>query len=418
MSEINFFGLSRGHYDPLANLERPLVIPERPIVRPSVPPLSPPPPPRRAHQVMDMVKPKPVPPPKPTPPPPKPTSPAIQMDDLLSDFIEPKPKVKKLPRKSRFKHKLAARRQAKSEKIAAKKVAKASAASSQASVMKTAANGVRETGFTTQALTIAADTTAMNSPAAWMLDSEGTAVAESENVLEKLNRFPLVFEFKINKRRILAFIRAIIIVSILAVSGYVAWDMWLASQAMPESFSNPVVAVAIDEASPLDADVTSISNQAWAAHTVPADQARYVYLPSINVRARVMSVGVSSKGKIDSSKNVNDVAWYDGSAKPGQEGQVFINGHSSFASTYRAAFDKLAEVQIGDRVTIERGDGKKITYRVVEVETIGADQVNMKKVLNVPNEAARGLTLMSCSGKFNYRTGSSDMRVIVYGIQE
>lgn len=481
MSEKNFFGLSRSHYDPLAGSSRPLIVPERPTVSPT---------PSSAlhhrqqstkmHLTTDIVRPRPAQKPisKPTTEPiakpiagpvlpltqqptsiPKLSSPAIHIDDLLNDFVEKKSKAKKPVKARKIKgtltkltHKLAARQQAqsdrrqaktavkkktkseKAEKIATKKASKAAARTAKAKVQKTpkmveipktqkmnvkkaapSINTTENTDFAARALTVAADTTAAaNSPASLMMDGGEAAVAESENRLPKI-----YFEIKINKKRVFAFIRTIIVMAILAVSGYLIWDMWLADQTAHKIFSNPVAAVAaIDEASPTGADVTSISNQAWAAHATPADQARYVYLPSINARARVISVGINSKGKIDSPKNVNDVAWYDGSAKPGQEGQVFITGHSSFAPTYKAAFDRLAEVKIGDRITIERGDGKKIIYRVVNTETVKTDKVDMRKVLNVPDQAARGLTLMSCTGEFNYRTQSSDTRVIVYAIQE
>jgi LPXTG-site transpeptidase (sortase) family protein len=365
---------------------------------------------------MDMVV-KPKTPPKPAPHPASPpvskvTSPAIPIDDLLNDFIEEKPKskkpakIKKTPGKTT--NKRAMRKQAKAEKAVAKK-----------RIVRS--SEIKKPDFTERVLVAMADSSSMSTqaptPLAWG-GGETAVVAESENVLDKLNQIPrIAFEFKINKKRIFAFIRTIIVAAILAVSGYLMWDMLLSNKTVQETMSSSAAAVAIDEMDPSGIDVTSISNRAWAAHTVPADQARYLYLPTINARARIISVGISSKGKIDAPKNVNDVAWYDGSAKPNQEGQVFINGYTAFASTYKAAFDRLDELRTDDRITIERGDGKIIDYRVVSIETVSADKVDMKKILNVPDEAIRGLTLMGCTGKFNYRTQSSDTRVIVYAVQ-
>ncbi|MCL2280511.1 class F sortase [Candidatus Saccharibacteria bacterium] len=427
MSETNFFGLSRGSYDPLAGLSRPLTIPERPVTPP--PPIVHPresqPPPRPVERVVYKSVPDPV---KPTS---ETTPPVVLVDDLLNDFIDNKPKVRSTNKAKKalvkLKQKMITRKSAapvnRQTKIT--KVTKETKAPPAAKTIKTpkivkvpkTIHASKPADFTAQALTVAANTTvAANSPTTrtLTLNSDGeAAMTKSEN---RLPRFYL--EVKINKQRVWAFIRTLIVVSILAVSGYLVWDMWLANQIAPEALLSPVSAVAVDEILPPNADVTSISNQAWAAHTTPADQARYLYLPSINARARVMSVGINSKGKIDAPKNVNDVAWYDGSAKPGREGQVFISGHSSFAPTYKAAFDNLSKVQIGDHIIIERGDGKKINYRVVNTETIKSDQVNMKKVLNVPDDGARGLTLMGCTGAFNYRTESSDMRIIIYAVQE
>jgi LPXTG-site transpeptidase (sortase) family protein len=398
-----------------------------------------------------LAKPKPEPTPEPKPKsvepimPAIPTSPAIPLDDLLNDFVEEKPgprniaKAKKEP--SQLARKLAARKQAKAEKTAARQAAKISKPPKPAKPAKVKTpktpkppklhakkdfsaritNGPKS-DFATHALAAAANSTSAvaQNPTSLVMDGGDTAaVAESENVLDKINGLPKVsFELKINKRHVLAFVRTIIIVSILAVSGYLAWDTWLTNKTVQETFSNPAAAVAIDEAGPADVDTTSLSNQAWAAYTVPADQARYIFLPTINTQARVLSVGVNSKGKIDAPKNANDAAWYDGSAKPGQEGQVFINGHTSFTPAYKAAFDNLPKLQVGDQIIIERGDGKQISYRVVNSETVSASKVDMKKVLNVPNGGSKGLTLMSCTGKFNYRTQSSDTRVIVYAVQE
>jgi len=460
MSETNFFGLSRGHYDPLAGASRPLVVPQRSATLPISPsPIMPPARPATGRQTMDLV----VKPEKTSQPmsiaataksvapknapestvlaASKTPSPVIEIDDLLNDFVEKKAKTKpvikaKKARGPKLTDQLAARRQARRTKIETRRQARQTKSESrrQAKLAKPAepepiieqvAINSGQTGqsdFTAQALTVAADTiSTAQAPTtlAWNGGGETAAVTDAENVLDRLNQIPKVaLDFKINKKRIFAFIRAMIIISILAVSGYLAWDTWVANRAAHQTFSNPVAAVAIDNANPVDADVTSVSNQAWATYTVPADQPRYLYLPTINLQARVMSVGVNSRGKIDAPKNVNDVAWYDGSAKPGQEGQVFINGYTSFAPTYKAAFDNLAKLQVGDHITIERGDGTKISYRVVKNETIAASKVNMQKVLNVPDNATSGLTLMSCTGKYDYRTQSSDKRVIVYAVQD
>ena len=424
MSETNFFGLSVGHYDPFANVSQPLVVPERPVVRPPSAP-----PPRQEGAVVDVVtnrlEPKPVfrprldlaprpestpiaepaPELEVTPVAPELPSPIIPIDDLLNDFVEPKSKIKKAvkPKKAKPKltHKIAERRKAKANSKAEKKAAPD-------------LGQTNESDFTAQVLTAAADVGSVAvTPAPLVMDGGETAVAESETTFPRI-----AFEVKITKKQVFALIRTIITVAILAVSGYLVWDTWLVNKAVTGTFSSPAAAIVIDQASPSDVDITSISNQAWAAYSVPADQARYIYLPSVNIQARVMSVGVNSRGRIDSAKNVNDVAWYDGSAKPGQEGQVLISGSASFAPTYKAAFDNLSKLQVGDKITIERGDGKTISYRVVDTETVSADKVDMKKILSVPDKAIRGLTLMGCTGNYDYRTQSSDKRVIIYTVQE
>jgi len=228
----------------------------------------------------------------------------------------------------------------------------------------------------------------------------------------------ITFTFKVNAAKLFAALRVIAILLILAVSGYLAWDTWMTNRTVEETFSNPASAMSIDSTNPATADPTSISNQQWSSYTVPADQPRYIYIPSIGVQARVMNVGVTSKGNIDTPKNLNDTAWYDGSAKPNQPGEVFIDGHTSFNTSLAAAFNALPKLQKGAEITIETGDGTKVNYQVVASETVAASSVNMDKALNTPNGATKGLTLMTCAGTFNYRTQEASERYIVYAVQE
>lgn len=284
------------------------------------------------------------------------------------------------------------------------------------------------TNFASQALAAAAE---IKTPEAdgqtavpLAIDNGGAAALDQAkpNPLARAVNSKLTFTFKINTARLFAVLRAVAVAIILAVSGYLAWDTWMTNRTVENSFANPASAMSIDGTNPVTADPTSISDQQWSAYTTPADQPRYIYIPSINVRARVLSVGVTSQGNIDTPKNLNDTAWYDGSAKPNQDGEVFIDGHTSFSSSLAAAFNDLPKIKNGDTITVELGNGDKVNYKVVTAETVAANKVDMGKALNTPTvdgvRADKGLTLMTCTGTFNYRTQSSDKRFIVYAVQE
>lgn len=252
------------------------------------------------------------------------------------------------------------------------------------------------------------------------VDQSGVAAIPQDNLFRRLASAKITISFKFNKKRFFTVLRYLAIVVIVAASGYLAWDTYMTNQTVKDSFngSSAAAAMSIAGTNPATADQTAISREDKAAYIVPADQPRYIDIPAINVNARVMSVGVNSKGNIDTPANLNDTAWYDGSAKPGQAGQVFIDGHTSFSNTINAAFNRLPELKQGDLITIELGNGTKINYRVSSVETVDADKVDMGKALNPPEGATKGLTLMTCTGTFDYRNQTADQRLVVYAVQE
>lgn len=265
-----------------------------------------------------------------------------------------------------------------------------------------------------------AEETVSNQPDLTNVDQSGAMAVAQPNFFQRLAGAKVTISFKFNKQRILTVLRYVAVAVIVAASGYLAWDTYMTNQSVKSSFDGggAASAMSISGTNPATADQTAISQQDMLAYTVPSDQPRYIRIPAINVNARVMSVGVNSRGNIDTPANLNDTAWYDGSAKPGQEGQVFIDGHTSFSSAIYAAFNDLPKLKEGDQITIERGDGQQINYHVTEIKTVDADKVDMGEALNPPEGAKRGLTLMTCTGTFNYRTQTADKRLIVYAVQD
>ncbi|MFC2510957.1 MAG: class F sortase [Candidatus Nanoperiomorbus sp.] len=245
------------------------------------------------------------------------------------------------------------------------------------------------------------------------------AVARSDNAFSRLAGAKVTLSFNLNKKRFFNFLRYATVALIIVASGYLAWDTYTTNRSVKSSLNgNSATAMSISGTNPATAEQTAVSQEQRAAYTVPADQPRYIYIPTLGVNARVMSVGVNSRGSIDTPSNLNDTAWYDGSAKPGQEGQVFIDGHTSFNRHLNAAFNNLPKLKANDQVVIEKGNGEKVSYRVVSTKTVETSKVDMGEALNPPAGAKKGLTLMTCTGTFNYRNQTADKRFIVYAVQE
>lgn len=92
----------------------------------------------------------------------------------------------------------------------------------------------------------------------------------------------------------------------------------------------------------------------------------------------------------------NGVVHYPGTARPGQAGNFFVTGHSSYypwaAGKYKNVFARLHEVDVGDEYWVYYG-GDRHRYRVVEKKEVKPSDVT---VLDQPLDH-RMATLMTCT---------------------
>lgn len=145
-------------------------------------------------------------------------------------------------------------------------------------------------------------------------------------------------------------------------------------------------------------------------------------LPTIDTpNMKLVSVGIESKNGnkyIGSPGGLFVAGWYNGSVAPGKSGITFINAHSS--NRNQAPFNRLHELQAGDEVTIERGDGTVFSYHVTEVTRLPLDDANnwVRNNLGAADEQKRSggkniLYLMTCVGSWNLNEGTMNERVLV-----
>lgn len=138
------------------------------------------------------------------------------------------------------------------------------------------------------------------------------------------------------------------------------------------------------------------------AHTVSANQPRFLSIPKINVhRARVVSVGVKENGQMDTPNNNYDIGWFHTSGLPGFGGTMLMNGHSG--TNIPGVFKNLPQVQKGDLIKVERGDGSSFEYVVYDSKTIHLDQANkhMQNMIISPILGEESLSLISCTGTWS-----------------
>ena len=153
-----------------------------------------------------------------------------------------------------------------------------------------------------------------------------------------------------------------------------------------------------------------------AEYKVEASLPRMIRISKIKVEARVMQVGLLKDGSLGAPKNTNDASWYTGSSKPGQGGAVLIDGHASGA-TKAGVFWDLKKLEAGDVISIERGDGTVISYKVVKKQQVDAGKVDMAAALVPVTQGKAGLNLITCAGTYDAKSQTYDQRVVVFAEQ-
>lgn len=201
---------------------------------------------------------------------------------------------------------------------------------------------------------------------------------------------------------------AVLILAITGVLGYQTWQTNSQAHAiLDKPISSTVGAGSTSNSEPSQAPVSDAAKKAYA---VAPDMPRMLSIPSIGVSARILRLSVTNDGAIQAPNSIWDTGWYDGSSKPGESGNAFIDGHISYPGT-PAVFTKLHTLKNGASITIQRGNGSNLTYSVVSVTTQKLSDINMSTILVGPGGTDQTLTIMTCAGTI--KSNEFDSRTVV-----
>lgn len=210
----------------------------------------------------------------------------------------------------------------------------------------------------------------------------------------------------------------IMVFAILGATGYVSFSTWQTNNqvksALRDSSHLPSVLGTETTKKLKDEEQNNDANVIFSDYSVAADLPRVIYIDKINVVTKILPMNLDADGTLQSPGDASDAGWYTGSAKPGKDGVVLVDGHTSAVSDIKAIFDRLGELVIDDKIMIESGDGKKFTYQVVHTETVPLDDVDMPKALKPYGDAKQGLNLITCTGSWITQRQTLDHRLIVY----
>ncbi len=152
--------------------------------------------------------------------------------------------------------------------------------------------------------------------------------------------------------------------------------------------------------SPSGAPSTSSSGVApVSAHLAAADSVAKpaeLIIPSIDVHAPVVGVGVAANGDLGVPSDAVHVAWYKDGPRPGQTGAAVIDGHLDTIHAPQAVFYNLAQLVPGDTIQVVSASGQIFTFKVTRTETLPYDaptEAIFRATSTVPQ-----LDLITCAG--------------------
>lgn len=229
------------------------------------------------------------------------------------------------------------------------------------------------------------------------------------------------------KRLALTLVAGVLLLS----TGYVGVDTWLTNSRLeasaeapapaPTSSADATKAPTKPESTGTfggDVDKTAPVASALSTYRVAPDAPRALYISSLKIAARIQPMNLNGDKSLQAPKNIYDSGWYTGSSKPGQSGAMVMDGHASETGTHYGLFGYLDRIKEGDNITIEKGDGTKLQYAVVHVETDALADVDMNKVMVPYNGAAQGLNIITCTGKWTSDNSTLDHRLIVFAVPQ
>lgn len=200
--------------------------------------------------------------------------------------------------------------------------------------------------------------------------------------------------------------RILVILAICAAVVAVAVWLWLLYLAQP--LAAPISSTAPQSNQPASA------NQYENFSGKPAA----LRIPTLEIDAPVVSVGLTSSGAMDAPNNLIEVGWYDKSARLGEDSKysVLMDGHYG-TSWNQGVFYNLYKIKVDDQIVMATESGEEAVFKVVEIERKALEEVDMNKALYVYPDARQSLTLITCEGDYDAARQTYNDRVVVYAVR-
>lgn len=141
-----------------------------------------------------------------------------------------------------------------------------------------------------------------------------------------------------------------------------------------------------------------------------------ILIPRAKVRAPLVGLGLAPNGALGAPDNPEVVGWWADGIRPGQAGNLLLDGHVDYTDIYGEKGPGVAwlirEIAAGDVIVIQDAEARIAhIYRVTESLTLPAGDPTAVRFLRPTEEAT--LTFVTCEGSFDRASLSyADRRIV------
>ena len=137
-------------------------------------------------------------------------------------------------------------------------------------------------------------------------------------------------------------------------------------------------------------------------------------IPAIEVRTRLVQLGLTRQGTLQVPSSPSVAGWYTASPRPGEIGSSVIAGHiDSYLGP--GVFYRLRELHPGDRIYVRQAGGSLAVFQVTAVHQYPKAHFPAAAVFGPVPDAE--LHLITCGGTFDYATHSYLSNIVVYSTE-
>jgi len=146
-----------------------------------------------------------------------------------------------------------------------------------------------------------------------------------------------------------------------------------------------------------------------------ARQPLQLRIPAIELDAHVESVTITKDGSLDVPHDPADAAWFEKGPRPGEVGSAVIDGHSGWADSIPAVFDKLYQLHIGDHIYVDDAAGHTTIF-IIQKMRVYDSHADTSSIFTSHDGKAH-LNLITCSGAWDPHLQASADRLVVFAVK-